>query len=107
MVIKNIANNQYYIYPIEKTALNFILDKNLIIESIEKSKEELVGNKYYKFSLNENNILINLFFDKYTFNIIGWQTTDIYQKTIMTYLSEIQFNKKIDKNIFKLPKANN
>ena len=42
----------------------------------------------YKF--NENGNVINLFFDKKTFNLIGWQTIDIYQNISITYLSSIK-----------------
>ena len=39
---------------------------------------------------------INVFFDNKTFNLIGWQTKDIYQNLNITYLSSI---KKIRKFI--------
>ena len=42
-------------------------------------------------------------FDKETFNLVGWQTRDIYQNTNITYLSLIEINKKIAKNLFKVP----
>ena len=34
LVITNKNNNQYYIYPLDKTPLVFILDKDLIIKKI-------------------------------------------------------------------------
>ena len=46
---------------------------------------------------------INLFFDKNTFNLIGWQTIDIYQNISITYLSSIKRNQKLKKNLFLLP----
>ena len=46
------------------------------------------------------------FFDKKTLNLIGWQTEDIYQNLVVTYIYKIQYNQKIDKKIFKLPKNN-
>ena len=49
---------------------------------------------------------INIFFDKKTLNLIGWQTEDIYQNLVITYIYKIQYNQKIDKNIFKLPQMN-
>ena len=39
-------------------------------------------------------------------NLIGWQSEDIYQNLVITYIYEIQYNQKIDVNIFKLPKRN-
>ena len=51
--------------------------------------EELLDNKFinYKFIENENEI--NLFFDKNTHNLIGWQTLDIYQNLSITYINSI------------------
>ena len=65
-----------------------------------------IENKFLNFTLQNNDNKINIFFDNKTFNLIGWQTEDIYQNLVITYISKIKFNQKIDKNIFKLPKMN-
>ena len=65
-----------------------------------------IDDKYINFTINKNNREINIFFDNKTFNLVGWQTEDIYQNLVITYISKIKFNQKIDKNIFKLPKMN-
>ena len=49
----------------------------------------------------ENNNEINVFFDNKTFDLIGWQTKDIYQNLSITLLSTIQINQKISNNVFK------
>ena len=54
----------------------------------------------------ENNNEINIFFDKKNLNLIGWQTEDIYQNLVITYIYQIRYNQNINKNIFKLPKMN-
>jgi outer membrane lipoprotein-sorting protein len=41
-----------------------------------------------------------------TFNLVGWKTRDIYQNTNITYLSSIETNKEIAKNLFKIPSQN-
>ena len=48
----------------------------------------------------------NIFFDNQTFNLIGWQTKDIYQNLNITFLSSIRTNQIIVKNLFKLPSQN-
>ena len=58
------------------------------------------------FTIIEDNNEIHIFFDNKTFNLIGWQTKDIYQNINVTYLSSIQENKQIEKNLFKLPIQN-
>ena len=106
LVIKNQTSNQYYIYPIEKTALNLILDKDFLLEKMNLSAGELIDEKYYRFKFIEGNNEINIYFDKKSFNIIGWQNIDIYQNLVITYLFDVEINKKIKKNQFKLPRQN-
>ena len=104
IVIKTL--NSYYIYPIEKTPLNFILDKNFLLDKINILNERNIDNKFINFNFYENDNQINLFFDKNTFNLIGWQTVDIYQNLSITYINSITKNRKLDKNLFALPKRN-
>ena len=66
-------------------------------------KERDIDKKFVNFSFLENENQINLFFDKTTFNLIGWQTIDIYQNISITYLSSIKRNQKLKKNLFLLP----
>ena len=106
LVIKNQTNNQYYFYPLKKTPLDLILDKNFLINQIKNLKGRTVNNKYINFTILKNNNEINIFFDKKTLNLIGWQTEDIYQNLVITYIYKVQYNQKIDKNIFKLPDMN-
>ena len=106
LAIKNQVSNQYYLYRLKKTPLELILDKNFLINQIKKLKGRTVDNKYINFTILKNNNEINIFFDKKTLNLIGWQTEDIYQNLVITYIYKIQYNQKIDKNIFKLPQMN-
>ena len=106
LVIKNQTSNQYYIYPIEKTALNLILDKDFLLEKMNLSAGDLIDEKYYRFKFIEGNNEINIYFDKKTFGIIVWQNIDIYQNLVITYLFDVEVNKEIKKNQFKLPKQN-
>ena len=106
LAIKNQVSNQYYLYPLKKTPLELILDKDFLINQIKNLEGRIVDNKYINFTILKNNNEINIFFDKETLNLIGWQTEDIYQNLVITYIYKIQYNQKIDKNIFKLPKMN-
>jgi len=104
LVIKTLSS--YYLYPLNKTPLNLILDKNFLLKKIENLKERTVGNNFINYKFLDNDNEINLFFDKETFNLIGWQTTDIYQNISITYLSSIIRNQKLKKKLFTLPKQN-
>ena len=96
----------YYRYPLNKTPLNFILDKNFLINKIYKLKERIIDNSFINYTIKENDIEINIFFDEKTFNLIGWQTKDIYQNLNITFLSSIKRNEIFNKDIFKLPTQN-
>jgi len=102
LVIKTLSS--YYLYPLKKTPLNSILNKDFLLKKIKKLNERNVGDDFVNYKFIENDNEINLFFDKKTYNLIGWQTTDIYQNVSITYLSSIKRNQKLNKNLFLLPK---
>mgnify|MGYP000961340338 FL=1 len=104
LVIK--TRSSYYLYPLEKTFLNLILNKEFLITKISNLKERIIEDKFINYNFTENDNEINIFFDKKSFNLIGWQTLDIYQNLSVTYLNSIIKNKKIKKNQFQLPTQN-
>ena len=104
LVIK--TSTSFYIYPIKNTPLNLILDKNFLLKKVRASDERLIDNKFINFSFSQDENKINVFFDKNTFNLIGWQTLDIYQNLSITYIFSILKNQKLDKNQFLLPNRN-
>ena len=104
LVIKTLSS--YYLYSLEKTPLNLILNKDFVLNKIKNLKGRDVGNNYINFQFVENDNEINLFFDKKTYNLIGWQTVDAYQNISITYLSSIKKNQILDKNLFMLPRQN-
>ena len=106
LAIKNQASNQYYLYPLKRTPLVLILDKNYLISQIKNLEARTIENKYLNFTLVKNNNKINIFFDNQTLNLIGWQTEDIYQNLVITFIYKVKLNQKIDQNIFKLPEMN-
>ena len=73
------------------SAKNFFL-----LPKISETEISKVQNKFYMISFEENNNSINIFFDKNSFNILGWQTEDLYQNLAVTYIFNLQKNKKID-----------
>ncbi len=102
LIINSNKNNQYFRYSLEKTPLNYILDKKLLIKKMNESYEK--NNEIDNYSLNieyENNLII-VYFNKNNFNILGWETTDIYQNKVETLISNVKKNIDIDLNIFKV-----
>ena len=96
----------YFLFPLKRTPLNLILDKNFLINKIYSLEEKIIDETFISFSINENNNEIIIFFDSQTFDLMGWQTKDIYQNTNITILSSIKKNEIIEKDIFKLPIQN-
>ena len=99
-------NSNFYRYSIKRTPLNYILDKNFLIEQIKNLKERTVDDKFINFTIMKENNEINIFFDKKNFNFVGWQTLDIYQNLSITYIYSLKINQTLKKNIFKLPTLN-
>ena len=104
LVIK--TRTSYYRYPLKKTVLNLILDKNFLIKKIYDLKERIVDNNLVNFTIIERDNEINIFFDKQTYDLVGWQNTDIYQNFNITFLSSIRKNRVLSKNLFKIPIQN-
>ena len=104
LVIK--TSKSYYLYPLNKTPLNFILDKDFLLNKINYLNERDVDNKYINYNFFENENEINIFFDKKSHNLIGWQMLDIFQNQNITYLYSITKNQEVKKSLFKLPIQN-
>ena len=96
----------FYRYPLNKTPLYLILDKKFLIDKIYQLEERIIDNSIINYTIKENNYEVNIFFDDRTFNLIGWQTKDIYQNLNITFLSSINRNEIFDRDIFKLPTQN-
>ena len=104
LVIKTITS--YYRYPLNKTPLNLILDKDYLIDKINNLEERILDNNLINFKIKEQDNEISVFFDNKSFNLIGWQNTDIYQKFNITFLSSIRKNRVLAKDLFTLPPQN-
>ena len=104
LVIKTITS--YYRYPLVKTPLNLILDKEYLINKINVLEERIVDETLVNYTIKENDFKINVFFNKETYDLIGWQNIDVYQNFNITFISSIRKNRVLSKNIFKLPTQN-
>jgi len=106
LVIKTSNKGSYYIYPLDKTPLEYLLDKEYLISKIQMLEPRDIDDKYLNFKIFENNNKINIFFDKKSLNLIGWQTEDIYQNLSVTFISSVKINQKINEKKFMLPQNN-
>ena len=104
LVIK--TSTSYYIYPLKKTPLNLILDKNFLINKINHLEERIIDKNIINFTILDKDNKINIFFNNLTYDLIGWQNTDIYQNFNITFLSSVSKNRVLPKNLFKIPTQN-
>tara|TARA_B100000989_G_scaffold252037_1_gene200144 strand:- start:725 stop:1234 length:510 start_codon:yes stop_codon:yes gene_type:complete len=104
IVIK--TNSSYYFYPLERTPLHLILNKNFLINKIKNLDERILDDKFINFKFFEKDFEVSIFFDYNNLDLIGWQTTDIYQNLSITFLASVKKNQKLNNNLFILPKQN-
>tara|TARA_B100001027_G_scaffold180198_1_gene131565 strand:+ start:312 stop:872 length:561 start_codon:yes stop_codon:yes gene_type:complete len=104
LVINSDKIINYYRYPLDKTPLNFILDKKFLISKINEAESDKNYPFYYVFNFEYENNLIKVFFDKEGLVLMGWETRDIYQNLIQTFLSDININIEVEEKIFSLQK---
>ena len=104
LVINSDKITNYYRYPLDKTPLNFILDKNFLISKMKEADDDKNYPFYYVFNFEHENNLIRVFFDKVSLDLMGWETKDIYQNLIQTFLSDININIEVEEKIFSLQK---
>ena len=104
LVIKVKNTGAYYLYPLERTPLNLVLDKEFLISKIKQLDFNQEDKNIIQFQIIENNQKINIFFNKKTKNLNGWEITDIYQNKNLTTISNIIENQILNEKLFLLPK---
>ena len=80
--------------------------KDFLINKIYKLNERIVDENLINFTITEKDTEINIFFDKQSYDLIGWQNIDIYQNFNITFISSIRKNRVLSKNLFKIPSQN-
>ena len=106
LVIKTKNKGSYYRYSLSKTPLFFLLDKEYLISKMNTLESKIINNEYLNFTFFENNNKIDIFFDKESLYLVGWQIKDIYQNLTLTLISSVKINQKINNKIFILPRSN-
>ena len=102
LVINSDKIKNYYRYPLDKTPLNFILDKKFLISKMNEAEDDKSYPFYYVINFEYEKNLIKVFFDKESLDLMGWETKDIYQNLIQTFLSDININIDVEEKIFSI-----
>ena len=102
-VIKKRYKKIYY-YPLKKTPLFYLLNKENILNLIQNYKPILVDKEYIEYELTDNNFnTLNIFFDKNSLELSGWRTIDAYSNEVDFLIKNIEINVFIKKKFFDIP----
>ena len=103
-----IVKNRYkkiYQYPLKKTPLFYILNKENILDIIHNYEPSNMDNDVIEYELtNSKSNKINIFFDKNSLLLSGWKTIDAYSNEVNFLIKNIETNIFVEKKIFKIPK---
>ena len=103
-----IVKNRYkkiYQYPLKKTALFYILNKENILNIIQNYEPTNMNNDVIEYELTDSNSnKINIFFDKNSLLLSGWKTIDAYSNEVNFLIKNIETNIFVENKIFKIPK---
>ena len=102
LVINSKKITNYLRYQLKDTPLNLILDKRFLLDKLENVELIRENDETFSFKIIHNDNLLNIFFDKESYDIKGWTTTDVYLNTVETKLFDINTNKIIDKKLFRV-----
>ena len=102
LVINSNKITNYLRYQLKDTPLNLILDKKFLLDKLDQVETIKENNETFSFKIAHNNNLLNIFFDKISYEIIGWTTTDIYLNKVETKLSNVETNIIVDEKIFRI-----
>ena len=102
LVINSQKITNYLRYQLKDTPLNLILDKKFLLDKIDQVETIKENDETFSFKIVHNNNLLNIFFDKISYEIKGWTTTDIYLNRVETKLSNVETNIMIDERIFRV-----
>ena len=103
-IIKKKYKKIYY-YPIKTTPLFTILQKEKILNIIRHNKPNKINSSLIEFELiRKKASKLKIFFDKNTLEFKGWETKDAYSNNVSFIISNLQTNKIIEDEFFKIPK---
>ena len=102
LVINSKKIKNYLRYQLKDTPLDLILDKKFLLNKLDQVETIEENDETFSFEIVHKNNLLNIFFDKVSYEIIGWTTTDIYLNKVETKLSNVETNILVDEKIFRI-----
>ena len=106
-VIKKKYKKIYY-YPLRRTPLFTLLNKQKILNLIRNNKPTKIESNVIEFEfVYKKSNKLKIFFDKNSLEFKGWETKDIYSNTVSFAINDLETNKIIEDEFFKIPKEEN
>ena len=100
LLIKNENSNFANTYKTENTYFKYFLNKEFLISKIDGNVVE--KEKNFLLSINDQSNRLNIFFDKNSHLIKGWETTDLYGNRVRSNIIVKNINQELSDNIFNL-----
>ena len=100
LLIKNKNSNFANTYKTENTYFKYFLNKEFLISKIKGNIVEKKQN--FLLSINDQNNQLNIFFDKNSFFIKGWENIDLYGNKVRCKIVIKNINQELSENIFNL-----
>ena len=103
-IVKKKYKKIYY-YPIKSTPLFTILKKEKIINLIKNNLPTKINTNTIEYEfIMKNSEILKIFFDKNTLTFKGWETKDSYSNTVNFLIINLELNREIKNNFFKIPR---
>ena len=103
-IVKRRYKKIYY-YPLKKTPLFYLLNKENILNIIQNYKPSLINSNIIEYELIDNNSnKVNIFFNKNSLDLAGWRTVDAYSNKVSFLIKNIKKNISIKNEFFKIPR---
>mgnify|MGYP001373764759 CR=1 FL=1 len=102
LVINSKKIKNYLRYKLKDTPLNLILDKKFLLNRLDQVEVVRENDETFSFKIEHDDNLLNIFFDKKSYEIKGWTTTDVYLNRVETKLNDMKTNVMIDQKVFKI-----
>ncbi len=103
-IIKKKYKKIYY-YPLKKTPLFIILQKNEILNLVKNNKPNKKNLNKIEFKFEDKKLNnLKIFFDKKSLKFTGWETIDAYSNNVEFIITNVKENEVINDSFFKIPK---
>ena len=103
-IVKRRYKKIYY-YPLKKTPLFYLLNKENILNIIQNYKPSLINSNIIEYELIDNNSnKVNIFFNKNSLDLAGWGMVDAYSNKVSFLIKNIKKNIPIKNEFFKIPR---